>query len=232
MRSLTSPDGSWHPENWIPRLEHPALPPRPELWPTPPPSPPSVPPPLADELALNPFLEHRRTGLPPVDLDLRRPALWVYLGEPPGAAPLVESPEAPKLHPLLELDGPNGAQPATHPGVGALNAGALADDPAPCVRWPFIVLAHHPALPVSVADVLEALHENFRQCLTEEEVAALSPARQDQLFRTYWSRVECYGGGGTDGLRRVDYLGDRYMFRGLEPAPSGDGFMIYFGPPR
>ncbi|EKM57707.1 uncharacterized protein PHACADRAFT_251500 [Phanerochaete carnosa HHB-10118-sp] len=220
-----------HPENWIPRLEHPALPPRPDLWSTPPSTPRSTPPPLPCEMQLNPLLQHRRTGLPMLDYDLRHRDLWVFVG-PPQTLPAAGGADALKVPVSLELYGPNGAQPATYPGVGALNVTMLGDEPFAEFHWPFIVLSRHPALPVTVQDVLEAVHENFRQCLTTEEVDMLGPFRRDQLFRTYWARVEWFPSDETAGLRRVDYLGDRYMFRGLEPAPVGDGFMIFFGPQR
>lgn len=33
-----------------------------------------------------------------------------------------------------------------------------------------------------------------------------------------------------DGARRIDYLGERVMFRGLEPSPAKDGtWMLFVG---
>jgi len=51
----------------------------------------------------------------------------------------------------------------------------------------------------------------------------------------YWSRVRRNQimdlHSNNDGLRRVDYMGDRVMFRGLEPSPRKDGtWMLFLGP--
>ncbi|GJE85368.1 hypothetical protein PsYK624_014470 [Phanerochaete sordida] len=209
MRSLQSPDGALHPENWIARLEHraPAAPRR-----------------------LNPLLAHTRTGPPPLEYDVRMQDAVVCVGPPHVTLDARGAPVG-LLPSVLAPAGPNGAQPATHPGVGALAVTALADEPAG-FAWPFVVLARHAALPVTVGDVLEALHANFQECLAAGEVAGVSTARREALFRAYWARVEWYPDDAIPGLRRVDFLGDRYMFRGLEPAPDGDGFMMYFGPQR
>ena len=69
---------------------------------------------------------------------------------------------------------------------------------------------------------------------------ATSPAGAQGIAQFMPATWATYGEGGDPfdpddaipGLRRVDFLGDRYMFRGLEPAPDGDGFMMYFGPQR
>ena len=226
MRSLTGPDGRGIPDNWISRLEHPSLPPRPPLWPTPPSTPTLLTTPLPSDLQLNPFLEHRRIGKPPLILDVRMSVQQVFLGEVP---PIPEDP-VPGIV-MFNPEGPNGAQPATYPGVTALNVTALADDPLGEFPWPFIVLNHHAALPVTVYDVLHAVIDNFYESVTQEELDALTASRREQVHRAYWQRVNELPFDEDDGVRRVDYLGDRYMFRGFEPIPSEEGFMIFFGPP-
>ncbi|KIP03106.1 hypothetical protein PHLGIDRAFT_78097, partial [Phlebiopsis gigantea 11061_1 CR5-6] len=169
---------------------------------------------------------HRRTGKPPLLLDVRMTEQIALLGEVP---PIPEDP-VPGLV-LFNAAGPNGAQAATYPGVGALNVGALADDPLGAFPWPFVVLSHHAALPVTVQDVLRGVLANFHERVAAEELAALTAARREQVHRAYWQRVEELRFDEADGVRRVDYLGDRYMFRGLEPVPGAEGFMIFFGPP-
>ncbi|KAI0915959.1 hypothetical protein AcV5_003424 [Taiwanofungus camphoratus] len=226
--SLVDTAGEPHPENWIPRVQHPALPPRPSLWPTPPSSP--HPPPPASEIQLNPFLRHRPIGKPPILFDLRLHEPLVLLGE----MPPVPGDREPWHVPFYSA-GPNGAQPATYPAITGLHITALADDTLPRFPWPFIVVPHHPSLPVLIRDVLNACIANFEERMTQEEVDALSEQRKDQTYRAYWQRVTTMVGGripgDEDGLRRIDYLGDRAFFRGLEPAPDGDGFMMFVGPP-
>ncbi len=131
--------------------------------------------------------------------------------------------------PMFLPKGPNGAQPATYPGVSSLTITAVADDPLAVFPWPFTVLAHHPSLPVTVQDVLNATQINFDERMTQEEVESLQELRQGQIFRSYRARMEFPF--SEDGLKRTDYLGDRCMFRGLGPAPDGESFMMFVGPP-
>ncbi|KAI0915178.1 hypothetical protein AcV5_005499 [Taiwanofungus camphoratus] len=188
------------------------------------------PPPPASEIQLNPFLRHRPIGKPPILFDLRLHEPLVLLGE----MPPVPGDREPWHVPFYSA-GPNGAQPATYPAITGLHITALADDTLPRFPWPFIVVPHHPSLPVLIRDVLNACIANFEERMTQEEVDALSEQRKDQTYRAYWQRVTTMVGGripgDEDGLRRIDYLGDRAFFRGLEPAPDGDGFMMFVGPP-
>jgi len=154
----------------------------------------------------------------------------ILLGELPAA----EGDDEPWRVPFFS-EGPNGSQPATYPPVSSLHISALADDTFAKFPWPMTVIPHHPSLPVQVKHVLNACIANFEERMTQEEVDALSDERKRQTFRTYWERVRSMVAGripgDDDGLRRIDYLGDRAFFRGLEPAPDGDGFMLFVGPP-
>ena len=236
MQSLVDPANlARHPENWIAGVEHPSLPPQPAMWR----HPPQVDPPLSPhQLQLNPFLEHRRFGEPPIQHDLRCFYLedpQVILGElPPNGDTIVR----PRVL-CFSMLGPNGAQPATYPGVRSMKITMLADDSLPVFPWPFIVHAHHDALPVTVRDVLIAVTENFKQRLTQEEVDSMSLGRQQLVNYAYWARIHWTRGRTSavseedliNGLRRVDYLGTNYIFRGLEPAPDGEGFTLFVGAP-
>lgn len=227
FHSLHDPRGSPRPENWVARLEHSSLPPRPSLWPTPPLGPCPLPP---SEIQLNPFLRHRLFGRPPLLFDLRMHPCIVWLGE----LPALDGDDEPWRIPFLP-DGANGAQPATHPPVSLLHISALADDNFTRFPWPFAVRPHHERLPVLVMDVLNACVANFEEFMRAEEVAALPEERRNQMYNAYWDRVRrMWSGripGDDDGLRRIDYLGDRVLFRGLEPAPDGSGFVLFVGPP-
>ncbi|KAH9836153.1 uncharacterized protein C8Q71DRAFT_724002 [Rhodofomes roseus] len=226
MQSLLDERGEWHTENWVPRVEHPALPPRPAIWHTPRPSALHLP---STALQLNPYLQHRLLGRPPVLFDMRNEPVGVELGELPPAIPGGEP-----MHILFCPNGPDGAQPATYPPVSELYIGALADDNCDPFPWPMLVLPHHSELPVMVMDVLSALIANFEELMTPEEVAALSEQRRQHMYRAYWERARMMVSGripgDDDGLRRIDYLGDRPFFRGLEPAPDGNGFILFVGP--
>ena len=60
---------------------------------------------------------------------------------------------------------------------------------------------------------------------------------RDVLKASYWIRTQDRDGEESvtvdeaDGLRRLDYLGSNYIFRGLEPAPDGEGFILFMGAP-
>ena len=68
FRSLRGDSGSPHPENWIPGLSHPSLPPKPPYWRAPDINESSAAP---WDCQLNPFLEHTRAGLPILYFDIR-----------------------------------------------------------------------------------------------------------------------------------------------------------------
>ena len=116
-----------------------------------------------------------------------------------------------------------------------LRIAAVAGDAQHAFPWPVTVLPHHEALPVLVADVVHALVANFEERLTGDEADALSESRRVMVHQAYWRRMRLPVGGRTpaetDGLRRVDYVGDAIYFQGLEPSPDGDGFVLFLGPP-
>ncbi|KAI0090110.1 hypothetical protein BDY19DRAFT_888197, partial [Irpex rosettiformis] len=248
MRSVQGPDGSPHPERWISRLEHPALPPRPSLWNMPPPSFPSSPP-LPRNLQLNPFLEHRLTGVPPIMFDIRFMVNSIILGEtpsttdlPPSSPSSTNSSSIRSRHPrfiMFDIEGPNGLQPATYPGVPALTICALADEMTLNFPWPVMAICGDNSLPVTVRDVLKAIYLNFQEYMTEEELGCLTRLRRGQVERAYHQRVKDLPGCPVDdGIRRVDFLGDRCVFRGVEPVRGdedgleGEGFVLFVGPPQ
>ncbi|KAI0330755.1 hypothetical protein GY45DRAFT_1409892 [Cubamyces sp. BRFM 1775] len=221
--------GEPYPERWVARVEHPSLPPRPDLWPTPR----QAFDPLPRDVQLNPWLRHHVFGPPALHFDLRLRAADALLNRAPqdfDDGRRLPGPRAP-----FDLDGPDGAQPATFPGVPRLRIAILAGDPQPEFWWPVTVLAHHEALPVLVCDVLDALVANFEERMAVDEVRLLSEERRLMVYRAYARRTNLVVGGRPcpkdDGLRRVDYLGDNVCFRGLEPAPDGQGFVLFMGPP-
>ncbi|PIL22994.1 hypothetical protein GSI_14301 [Ganoderma sinense ZZ0214-1] len=205
-----------HPERWIPHVQS-----------------------AAGRTAAEPVPRAQSARAAPLYFDLRLRADDVKLGEPE-PEPIPYAHLAPLDMPLANDDptfceGPNGAQPATYPGVPRLRIAAVAGDAQAAFPWPVTVLPHHEALPVLVADVVHALVANFEERLAAPELDALSDTRRTMVFQAYWRRMRLPVGGRTppetDGLRRVDYLGDAICFRGLEPNRDGDGFVLFLGPP-
>jgi len=100
--------------------------------------------------------------------------------------------------------------------------------------WPMWVLNERG---ITVQDVFDTISYNFSLHVSGEEYASWDERRQAQAGAAYWNKV--YRNQGinphfpinSDGLKRVDYLGDRVMFRGLEPSPRKDGtWMLFVGP--
>jgi hypothetical protein len=90
---------------------------------------------------------------------------------------------------------------------------------------------------ITIKDVFEAISYNFSLHVSAEEFGSWDERRQAQAGTAYWNKIFQRQAIFPDrpisneGLKRVDYLGDRVMFRGLEPSPRMDGtWMLFVGP--
>ncbi|KAK7685510.1 hypothetical protein QCA50_011375 [Cerrena zonata] len=137
VEGLYDPDGSFHPARWVSRAEHPMLPKRPDLWPTPHASLTNLTYKTPSELILNPLLEHRKLGRPPLLFDIRMGLENILIGGHEGHD---------WLNPHLGANSSNAYQPATFPGVSAMSINLLAEDTRTTFAWKFTVLPHHPSL--------------------------------------------------------------------------------------
>ncbi|KAI0078619.1 hypothetical protein K474DRAFT_1593756 [Panus rudis PR-1116 ss-1] len=232
IEALWDEDGTVHHERWVPRTEHPWIPQRPpNLWDTPTFRGINTPLPHINpqEIVLNPFLEHRIVGRPPIMFDVRYPLDDIRIRGARDEIPAMgDYPNDNFMNPY----GPNGHQPATWPGVTSLPITMLADDSRKDFLWKFIVLLpSDDNLPVTVLDVLNAIHVNFDEFVTPEDLNAICPERRNITARAALLRQALFDLPQEDGIKRVDYLGFNTYFRGLEPAPDGEGFMIFFGQP-
>lgn len=101
---------------------------------------------------------------------------------------------------------------------------------------------------MKVKDVLAALADSAMLHVRPSEYNALSASRREQVKLSYWARCTAASSQPSDGedgeaerrvqpapddgCRRIDVLGTRVMFRGLEPAPGMDGtWVMFLGPP-
>jgi hypothetical protein len=109
----------------------------------------------------------------------------------------------------------------------------VADDTAPQFPWPILITNEQGII---LEDVFNAISDNFSLHVAVEEYNSWDERRRDQAGTAYWSRVRRTQSMHSyhtynDGLRRFDYMGDRVMFRGLEPSPRKDGtWMLFVGP--
>lgn len=139
---------------------------------------------------------------------------------------------------MLPFDQADNAQPATRPFLTTMHIDGVADDPAPSFPWPIVVSNE---LGITCADVFYAIYNNFQEYVTTDEYNSWTGRRREQAARAYhrrvrqpldWSRPDEILGPDGDGLRRIDYMGDKVMFRGLDVSPLRDGtWLMFVGPP-
>ncbi|KAG6809325.1 hypothetical protein H0H92_000697 [Tricholoma furcatifolium] len=199
-------ESGFHPERWIPGLQHPAIPPRPERW--------KVPPigaslPFPWEVQLNPLLQHNTFGRPPLDWDIS--IREINLGRTGDV--------------MIPSMDPDRAQPATYPFVTHMYISSVGDDPYPEYFWPFFVVNEYG---VTVGDVVDAIYENFQQYLEFAEYQSWSSLmmRQKTTQVAFEMRRNRFR---PEGARRIDILGTQCLFRGLEPHPNHEGWTLFFG---
>ena len=86
---------------------------------------------------------------------------------------------------------------------------------------------------VKCVDVFEVLYESFQRYVGADERERWSGTRKVQADEAYARRLRAEGlqrgQGQQDPMKRVDYLGQQVMFRGLEPNPDGEGWMLFLG---
>lgn len=87
---------------------------------------------------------------------------------------------------------------------------------------------------VKCVDVFEVLYESFHRYVGADERERWSGTRKVQADEAYARRLRAEGvqrgqQGRQDPMKRVDYLGQQVMFRGLEPNPDGEGWMLFLG---
>ena len=179
--------------------------------------------------ALNPFLVHRHTGVPPLLWDLRTSARSILFPTssagpgPGGAAPL----------PAVPMASSDYAQLATWPPCGALRIGAIGGR-ASVWRWPVDV--RNP-IGVRCGDVFRALIANLHQFVRPDELADMLPEHVALAAAVARVRVQSHPSSGTaaaamdDGIRRVDCLLGHTQFCGLVPGPSPGEWTMYVGVP-
>lgn len=186
---------------------------------------------------LHPLLNGEQRGGPPIAFDLSLHDFRVMhlsaSGQPMGTGLNVD-----------EL-----AQPATHPGIRKMT---ITCDAIP--QWPLKLEPHErdrgsfltipfvsrDDAPITLGDVLITLHRHLQQRITQVEWKRLNPSEEVAVSRAYTRRCRTYPSvealERNQGVRRVDYLLDKYMFKGLVPAGSSqDGYekvKLVVGPAR
>lgn len=83
-------------------------------------------------------------------------------------------------------------------------------------------------VPITVRDVLESVYRHLQQQITHVEWGRLGRSEEMAVSRAFTRRIKSAGDAGEDemslGVKRVDFLLDKFMFRGLVPNKGSKGF--------
>ena len=106
-------------------------------------------------------------------------------------------------------------QPATNPSIWRMR---IIHEVIP--QWPIDVGLHTTVeSPITVGDVLYTVHSSLGQKITHRDWDHLAISEQTEIActytRRYMSMPSTIGAGAVQGVRRVDYLGENHVFRGL-----------------
>ncbi|KAJ7596696.1 hypothetical protein C8J56DRAFT_1021200 [Mycena floridula] len=212
--SMRSPiEADFFAELWIAGTKHEGLPERPSLW-QPPVKGEELP--FPPECVLNPMLCHCPFGRSPID--------WHLDCEPNGI--LFNGPDDGVIIPLGE---PDLAQPATWPFLSHMYINSVSDDPAPKFRWPIMI--RNPD-GITVEDVLVGIFTNLQEYVFIDEFRAWTEQRRRQAQIALDLRREQQQSLGQEidqAVRRIDYFGSHITFRGLEPHPNLEGWVLFIG---
>ncbi|KAF8889844.1 hypothetical protein BD779DRAFT_1469582 [Infundibulicybe gibba] len=98
-----------------------------------------------------------------------------------------------------------------------------AEDSLSKFQWPVTIRS---PVGITCEDIFAVVYENFRRHVSEAEVTMWSSLRRKQASVAFHAR---FGHRIQDEMRRIDYFGQCIMFRGLEPHPSGRGWVLFLG---
>lgn len=173
----------------------------------------------------------------PADLPPRpRPRPHPFRGIPilNRVRPTPDYPMSPAIIPVPPSDW---AQPATHPFLDNMEIVAVAEDPSLSFPWRITVTNPRGIL---VEDVLRCIYQIFQENVSRHEYESWDPATREAADAACWRRSlprnAAQRGQGREEpderdvtLKRIDWLGERCMFRGLERDEEG-GWILFVGP--
>jgi len=86
--------------------------------------------------------------------------------------------------------------------------------------------AAHP--PITLGDVLYLIHSSLHRQVTHQDWARLSVSKETAIARAYTRRYRSVPSSAeaeaSQGVKRIDYLLDKHVFRGLIRTHDEDGF--------
>ncbi|KIJ59986.1 hypothetical protein HYDPIDRAFT_117900 [Hydnomerulius pinastri MD-312] len=121
-------------------------------------------------------------------------------------------------------------EPATYPSITRMR---ITHDAIP--DWPVDLEYQHDAytvhttpLPITLGDVLYMIHSSLHRQITHQDWARLSLSEETAIARAYTRRCRSVPSAAqveaSQGVKRVDYLLEKHIFRGLIRTHDEDGF--------
>ncbi|KAH7908899.1 hypothetical protein BJ138DRAFT_1090460 [Hygrophoropsis aurantiaca] len=119
-------------------------------------------------------------------------------------------------------------EPATYPPITSMR---ITHDAIP--HWPIDLTESADAysaalLPITLGDVLWAIHGALHRQITQHDWAQLGDSHSMSIARAYTRRCRSVPSlaqlESSQGVKRVDYLLDKFMFGGLVRAQDEEGF--------
>ncbi|KAG2146833.1 hypothetical protein DEU56DRAFT_786750 [Suillus clintonianus] len=111
--------------------------------------------------------------------------------------------------------------PATTPTITSMR---IIHDAIP--EWP-IDLDFDSDAPITVGDVLRMIHSSLHLQISHSNWALLTQSEETEIARAYTARYRSIPSSAeleaSEGVKRVDYLMGKHIFKGLVKAPDADG---------
>ncbi|KAH7887221.1 hypothetical protein F5I97DRAFT_1120778 [Phlebopus sp. FC_14] len=122
------------------------------------------------------------------------------------------------------------AEPATYPPITRMR---ITHDAIP--QWPIDLQYHYDQYtmqttspPITLGDVLYMVHSSLHRQITQQDWARLSLTEETNVARAYTRRCKSVPSTAhleaSQGVKRIDYLLEKHIFRGLIRAHDEDGF--------
>ncbi|KAL4064708.1 hypothetical protein V8B97DRAFT_1987251 [Scleroderma yunnanense] len=122
------------------------------------------------------------------------------------------------------------SQPATNPPITRMR---ITHDAIP--QWPIDIKLQYDEIqmaamppPITLGDVLYMIHFSMRRQISHHDWAKLSDSQHDAIALAYtrrYRRVSSFAEvEASQGVKRIDYLEDRFIFKGLIRMNDEDGF--------
>ncbi|KAI6029939.1 hypothetical protein BKA83DRAFT_2708339 [Pisolithus microcarpus] len=124
--------------------------------------------------------------------------------------------------------------PATNPPITRMRIthDAIPDWPVDLeLRYEEYPIPAGPPPPITLGDVLYMIHSSLHRQITHQDWGKLSDSEQNAVARAYTRRYKNIPSTADAeaclGVKKVDYLRERYMFKGLIKAPDENGFFCW-----